>query len=250
MALGPTFLIEDEASFRGPPEIALGAEGGCAFPNEVGHVDCVTAHDGGTGTLATRGDSVQVGCMITVIAGTNRDGSNTLKVAKAVAEMHRGMGAEVTLLDLVALPSSILGPGAYAEKPDGFAEAFQRPVLDANGLVVVTPEYNGGFPGVLKLFIDMLPFPESFENRPTAYIGLSAGSGGALRPVEQLQMIFGYRNALNYNKRVFMPSVDDLLNESGAIVDGGLRERLMDQARGFQAFVESVRPVEKVRNNG
>ena len=41
-----------------------------------------------------------------------------------------------------------------------------RAVLQAEGLIVVTPEYNGSLPGVLKYFIDMLKFPESFEQRP------------------------------------------------------------------------------------
>ncbi len=181
--------------------------------------------------------------MITVIAGTNREGSNTLKVAKTVATMHRELGVEVKLVDLAGLPSALLSPGAYAEKPEGFTEAFQKPVLDADGVVIVTPEYNGGFPGVLKLFIDMLPFPESFEKRPTAYIGLSAGASGALRPVEQLQMIFGYRNAFNFNKRVFMPGIGDLLDESGAIKDDALRGRLREQAKDFQEFVAALRPV-------
>ncbi|MCC5804982.1 MAG: NAD(P)H-dependent oxidoreductase [Opitutales bacterium] len=181
--------------------------------------------------------------MITVIAGTNREGSNTLKVAKAVAAMHRDLGAEVALVNLAELPAAILSPGAYAEKPEGYEAAFQKPVLEADGVVIVTPEYNGGFPGVLKLFIDMLPFPESFEKRPTAYVGLSAGASGALRPVEQLQMIFGYRNAFNFNRRVFMPGIGDLLDDAGAITDGDLRKRLQDQAKAFQEFVAALRPV-------
>ena len=73
--------------------------------------------------------------------------------------------------------------------------AIQNRVLDAAGLHVVTPEYNGSFPGVLKYFIDMLKFPESFDRKPVAFLGEAAGTWGGLRSVEQLQMIFGYRNA-------------------------------------------------------
>ena len=65
----------------------------------------------------------------------------------------------------------------------------------------------------------MLPFPESFERRPVCFIGLSAGIWGALRPVEQLQAIFGYRNALIFPERVFMPGIGKLLDDSGKFTD-------------------------------
>jgi NAD(P)H-dependent FMN reductase len=114
-------------------------------------------------------------------------------------------------------------------------------VLAADGLVVVSPEYNGGIPGILKLFIDMLPFPESFEQRPVCFVGVAAGLWGALRPVEQLQAIFGYRNAYVYPERVFMPGIGNLLDESGRFTSPDIEKRLTKQATGFVEFVESLR---------
>ena len=70
--------------------------------------------------------------------------------------------------------------------------------------MVVVPEYNGSFPGILKYFIDLLPFPESFDCRPVSYVGVSAGQWGALRAVEQLQLVFGYRNAYVHPPRTFL----------------------------------------------
>ena len=72
------------------------------------------------------------------------------------------------------MPLSLFSPDAYSEKPQEFEEYSQN-VLDADGLVIVVPEYNGSYPGALKLFIDMLKFPESFENKPVAFIGIAAG---------------------------------------------------------------------------
>ena len=114
-------------------------------------------------------------------------------------------------------------------------------VLAAQGLVLVTPEYNGGMPGVLKYFIDMLKFPESFEAKPVCLIGLSAGMWGALRPVEQLQQIFGYRNAYLYPQRVFLPGIHGLLNEAGEFTDAELAGRLEAQAKGFVEFVGKLK---------
>jgi NAD(P)H-dependent FMN reductase len=124
---------------------------------------------------------------------------------------------------------------------DSYIEPFAKAVLDAHGLVVVTPEYNGSFPGVLKVFIDHLKFPESFESKPVCFVGLAAGIWGALRSVEQLQQIFGYRNAHIFPSRVFMPGIGGLLDDAGALKDPELQGRLRRQAEGFAGFVGRVR---------
>jgi NAD(P)H-dependent FMN reductase len=146
------------------------------------------------------------------------------------------------VLDLAQLPPEIFSPSAYAEKPKAF-QPFAKAVLQSAGLHVVTPEYNGGIPGILKYFIDMLKFPESFERRPVCFTGLAAGIWGALRPVEQLQAIFGYRNAYLYPERVFLPQIHNLLDPSGRLKDDELAGRLKSQVHGFTEFVETLKNV-------
>lgn len=180
--------------------------------------------------------------VLTLIVGTNRPGSNTRQVARHVEEAYAALGVPLQVLDLATLPAEIFSPASYAEKPASFAP-FSQGVLQAEGLIVVTPEYNGSVPGVLKYFIDMLKFPESFEKRPVCFVGVAAGSWGALRPVEQLQMIFGYRNALLYPERVFLPEVGDLLDAGGRLTDPGILKRLRAQAEGFIDFVERLKGV-------
>ena len=131
---------------------------------------------------------------------------------------------------------------SYAEKPASF-QPFTEAVLQASGLHVVTPEYNGGIPGVLKYFIDMLKFPESFKRRPVCFTGVAAGIWGALRPVEQLQAIFGYRNAYLYPERVFLSGIGKLLDTNGRFSDPDLLDRLMSQAEGFIGFTERLQGV-------
>ncbi len=175
--------------------------------------------------------------MITMIVGTNRPGSNTRKVASQLEEIYRELNTPLKVLDLANLPQEIISPSSYAEKPASF-KPFSEGVLQSSGLVVITPEYNGSLPGVLKYFIDMLKFPESFERRPVCFVGLAAGMWGALRPVEQLQAIFGYRNAHIYPERVFMPKINDLLDASGRLKDPELVDRLREQQKGFVEFVK------------
>jgi NAD(P)H-dependent FMN reductase len=180
--------------------------------------------------------------MITLIVGTNRPGSNTRKVAAQLEEIYAELKVPLNVLDLAKLPPEIFAPASYAEKPKSF-HPFADAILKAAGLHVVTPEYNGSVPGVLKYFIDMLKFPESFERKPVCFTGLAAGIWGALRPVEQLQAIFGYRNAYIYPERVFMPQIHNLLDASGKIKDTDLLKRLHAQAEGFTGFIENLKGV-------
>jgi chromate reductase len=175
--------------------------------------------------------------MILVISGTNRRGSNSLKVSRLVAGYLEGHPDKPStqVVDLASLPPDLLGPDVYSEKPPEFAPLADA-VLASDGIMVIVPEYNGSFPGILKYFIDLLPFPESFDRRPVSYVGLSAGQWGALRAVEQLQLVFGYRNAYVHPPRTFLPGVHNLLDENGCLKDPSVAERLEKQAHGFVDF--------------
>ena len=177
--------------------------------------------------------------MITLVIGTNRPGSNTGKVAKHIEEIYAGLKVPLHVLDLAQLPPEIFSSSSYVEKPASF-RPFSDAILKSSGLIIVTPEYNGGMPGVLKYFIDMLKFPESFEKRPVCFVGLAMGVWGALRPVEQLQAVFSYRNAFLYSERVFIPQVGKLLNPEGRLSDQAILDRLKAQAEGFVDFVERL----------
>lgn len=175
--------------------------------------------------------------MIEIISGTNRANNLTHVVANKVKELYDEAGAESQILDLRDVPNEIFHPDAYASKPAAFAP-YQDRILKSDGLHVVIPEYNGSFPGAVKLFIDMLKFPESFEHRPVCYTGLSAGKWGSIRGVEQLQLVFNYRNAYNLPHRVWIPSIYGALNESKSeLVDEEILGLLKDQIRHFVVFV-------------
>jgi chromate reductase len=178
--------------------------------------------------------------MIVLLVGTNRPGSNTRKVAAQIEIFYKELSVPLHVLDLAQLPPEIFSPTSYAEKPKSFAP-FADAILQSHGIHVVTPEYNGSLPGVLKYFIDMLKFPESFEARPVCFTGVAAGMWGALRPVEQLQAIFGYRNAHLFPTRVFMPQINNLLDVNGKIKDAELLARLKSQVEGFAKFAEHLK---------
>lgn len=175
--------------------------------------------------------------MIEIIAGTNRPDSNAFRVALNLKEMYQAAGyGDVNILSLAEMPAEIFSPEAYAVKPDSWKKITDR-ILAADGLHLVVPEYNGSFPGVLKYFIDMLPFPQSFEHRCVAFTGEAAGIWGAFRAVEQLQMIFGYRNAYVLPERVWLDRIHTKLNEAGKFSDDAAIGYLQNQVKEFIGFV-------------
>jgi NAD(P)H-dependent FMN reductase len=177
--------------------------------------------------------------MIALIIATNRPGSNSAKVAERVAEIYKAKGSPLEIVDLHKLPAEIFEPGSYAEKPASFVP-FQETLSKASGVVVVTPEYNGGFPGVFKYFIDMLKFPETFAGKPFAYVGLSAGGGGAVRPIEQFSTLVTYLRGINYPVSVSIPAVNGHFDEKFRLKTPEVIERLEKQADGFIKFVAKV----------
>lgn len=177
---------------------------------------------------------------ITLVSGTNRPGSATLKITRQLAGLYAEIGQPAEILDLTGLPPELFLPAAYASKPAGFAR-FSEAILASDGVHLVVPEYNGGAPGVLKYFIDMLKFPEAFDHRPVAFTGLAAGMWGGLRPVEQLQGVFGYRNAHQYPDRVFLAGVGQQFSADGQLSNADALQRLRAQAAGFVEFVRRVR---------
>jgi NAD(P)H-dependent FMN reductase len=177
---------------------------------------------------------------IVVVPGTNRRGALTAKLGALVASHYAELADSVDLLDLGQMGAEFLDAGAYKNPPPQVAALVDR-FLASDGAVFLVPEYNGSYPGVLKLFIDMLPYPQGFEGRPCAFTGLSAGQFRGLRAVEHLQQVAGYRNAYIYPRRCFIGESYRQFDAESRLTDPELERRLRDQARGFVAFVATLR---------
>lgn len=171
---------------------------------------------------------------IVVVCGTNREGALSRLLAAEVAESYRSLGHSVDALDMNELPSEILQPTAYGKAPPSVRALVER-FLTSDGAVFVVPEYNGSYPGILKLFVDMLPYPEGFDSRPCAFIGLAAGQFKSLRAVEHFQQVAGYRNAYLFPRRLF---IGDSFKQfvDGKLANDELSQRLRDQAHGFVQY--------------
>lgn len=177
--------------------------------------------------------------MIVVISGSNRPGNNSSVVAKALEAMVVDAGETIFPIDLETLPPDLFTPAAYAEKPAAF-EPIQEAILAADGILTVVPEYNGSFPGSLKYFIDCLRFPESLVGIPSAFVGVAAGKWGGIRAVEQLEMVFQYRHAHLYGRRVFLGGIFGSITD-GRLADQEALNRMQELVGGFVPFCQALR---------
>ncbi|MFA5245106.1 MAG: NAD(P)H-dependent oxidoreductase, partial [Pedobacter sp.] len=99
--------------------------------------------------------------MITIISATNREESNTLKLARYYQKQLKAKGFESELLSLCDLPHDLLFSDLYGKRSEAF-KIIQNKISATSKFLFIIPEYNGSFPGILKVFVDACTFPESF----------------------------------------------------------------------------------------
>ena len=173
-----------------------------------------------------------------ILSGTNRPGSRSRIISGLVQEIYKELGEDVEIIDLSLIDLTQLTGREYGAALPASVQTAVEKINQADGLIIVCPEYNGSMPGALKYFIDHWSYPASFEYRPVAFIGLG-GKFGGLRPVEHLQQVFGYRNGFIFPLRVFLTDIFTGLKD-GKLVNPTLQDLLVQQAVGFKKFVQAL----------
>ena len=174
-----------------------------------------------------------------IISATNRPKSNSFIVAQLIQQIYHSLKAdEVQIMSLQDVPFQLLMKNPYPSELPIEIQQFVSKLNKSSGFIIVCPEYNGSFPGIFKFFIDHWSYPETFQYRPIAFVGLGGRFGG-LRAVEQLQQIMGYRNSFIYPERVFLQNISELLVD-GQIRDPDIKDLLFQQSAGFLQFISAL----------
>ena len=132
--------------------------------------------------------------MITIISGTNREGSYSIKFALKYAEILIDKGVSCQVLDLKDLPKNFLFSETYGKRTDSYEQLLKKYVYDPNKWMMVSPEYNGSFSGVLKSFIDSIDY-RAVKGKKIAMIGVAAGKSGNLRGMDHMTNCMHYMGA-------------------------------------------------------
>lgn len=131
--------------------------------------------------------------MIGIIIGTNRHNSLSRKVGNYYQNLLKTFGEESQIIDLSELPVDFAFSALYhnSGKNEAFNN-FQKIIDETKKFVFIVPEYNGSFPGVLKTFFDGLRYPDTFNNKKAALVGISAGVLGNAVGLGHLNDILSY----------------------------------------------------------
>ncbi|MCW3084002.1 MAG: NADPH-dependent oxidoreductase [Bacteroidetes bacterium] len=156
--------------------------------------------------------------MITIISGTNRPNSNTLKVAKHYAQLMEKQGVSAKLLSLENLPETIAFSDVFHRRTENFQQLLNEFIIPAEKFVFVAPEYNGSFPGILKVFLDAMPHDMNREKK-AGLIGTAGGRAGNLRGMDHLTDILHYLGIHVHPNKLPISGISGLLDGEGKIRD-------------------------------
>ncbi len=180
--------------------------------------------------------------MITVISGTNRKNSMCKTFAQKFAEILRSQTSEeVQLLLLEEIPHDWIHPDMYKEggQSPSLASLQDQYLLPANKFVFVMPEYNGSYPGILKLFLDacsVRAYKPTFKGKKAALIGVATGRAGNLRGIDHLTGVLMHVGTAVMPAILPLSRIKDLLDANSQIADPGTIKDMENFAAAFLDF--------------
>ncbi|HEX7634365.1 MAG TPA: NADPH-dependent FMN reductase [Noviherbaspirillum sp.] len=184
--------------------------------------------------------------MIVGIAGSLRAASFNASLLRAAA----GVMPDGACLEIASIRGIPLYDGdveANEGIPQTVASLKDR-IAAANGLLLITPEYNNGIPGVFKNAIDWLSrppadIPRVFGSRPVAVIGASPGGFGTILAQNAwLPVLQTLGTRPWFGERLLVSRAGSVFNGAGEMVDEKMKEQLQKFLRSFVKFVESSVP--------
>jgi NAD(P)H-dependent FMN reductase len=157
---------------------------------------------------------------IPVILGTSRQGRRTEYAARFVLEQTKKRAdVETELIDVCKLPLKLDDAGEQMKDPK-----FSATVERSDGLIIVTPEYNHGYPGLLKHALDMNL--EEYIHKAVGICGVSAGPFGGARVIEALLPVMRELGLVTIFWDVNFGNVQKLFDEQGNLLDQSYVRRL------------------------
>lgn len=156
-----------------------------------------------------------------VLLGTNRKQRNSVHAAKwLIGKMERRTDVRTRLFDVAdfALPQDDYGQALKSQYPE-----WRDSIIAADGLVIVSPEYNHGYPGSLKAVLDLLL--KEYIHKAVAFVGVSAGTWGGTRVIEAMvPMVRELGLAVTFTDLNF-PNVQETFNAEGNLLDLAYEDR-------------------------
>jgi NAD(P)H-dependent FMN reductase len=171
------------------------------------------------------------------ISGSLRKGSYNSALLRAAAGMD---GVDLEIADISGIPLY----NADVEKkgmPEPVVALHER-LAEADGLLLATPEYNSGIPGVLKNTLDWLsrPTPNALREKPVAILGASPGGFGTIMAQAAWLPVLKSIGACHWSReRLLISGANRVFDANGELIDREIAEKLHSFLRGFSSFIDS-----------
>lgn len=172
---------------------------------------------------------------MTLLCATDRPRSNTRKVVDKYSEILSSSGVEHRVCLLEEMPAKELLASSYGSPTEALADWAEVYFGSAKKMVVVAPEYNGSYPGIFKLLLDVLP-QSTLQGMRVALVGVASGKAGNLRGLDQLTGVLHYLKAEVYSQKVYVPGLHQYLDAEQGFVSRELEQRLQVQLNGFLTY--------------
>lgn len=171
---------------------------------------------------------------LAVIVGSTREGRFGPVVADWIARQARAReDLDVDVVDIAAarLPAVLEQPDEHGRHASSEVRAYAERIAAADVFVVVTPEYNRGYPAALKHAVDCLY--EEWQAKPAGFVGYAGGMSGGMRAIEQLRSVFTELHAVPLRDSVNFPFVHTRFGDDGEPLDAvevnAAAKKLLDQ---------------------
>ena len=126
--------------------------------------------------------------------------------------------ANVELLDLKSYNFPLFeSPLSYQKSPSLDVLEFKNKLIASDGVIIISPEYNGSFPASLKNVIDLLY--DEWHQKPIAFSTVSSGDFGGLQALMQLQFVFWKIRASIFSANFPVSKVQDRFDDFGTATD-------------------------------
>jgi chromate reductase len=173
--------------------------------------------------------------MITVIIGTNRPDSNSQIVADAYCHILSELEVDNKQLKLIDLPREFSFADMYGQRTETMQTIINTLIDPVEKFVFVIPEYNGGFPGVLKSFLDCVP-PSSWHGKKAGLVGISSGAAGSLRGMDQFTNVLNYLKVSVLYAKPKLSGIEAILGSERKLEDGDVMAMLKEHATLINEF--------------
>lgn len=185
---------------------------------------------------------------IPVVEGTTRRGRESIKVARFVFErLRRRERVETELLDLAEYDFPMMEERLrFQNDPPPGLQEFSEKIARSDSLVIVTPEYNNGYPGVLKNALDY--FLPEYKRKPIGIVTVSAGGFGGINCLAQLRLVTLGMGAFPIPAALPVSRVQNSFDEEGNPLDESYEKRAAAFLDEVLWFAEAI-AAQKAKTN-